>query len=356
MATKYTFKENVLRVVAVIGLIAVLLLGAWGIIQLAFFIPDFLSGLAKGDIKPTATETLTVSVPASVTSEQAFPVSWTHKNGSGEYSYALSYSCADGLSAKAPLPTGAAQTVACNTAFNYINASSTSPLIFTTTGKQSVPVNIKVTATKLSSGAASVSATAQTSVKPSATATAKPTTTKPTTTKPSSKPTTTYVASGRTTNLYGLPDLQVRILSNPGTVRAGAQIQLQFSVENVGTNVTPTNWSFIANLPYSPTYTFQSQGQQALYPGDKIVYTLTYAATPVNQTYGQGATQYNSYQQFTGWSYTTAESYWNYAGAAAYNQYGYGQSSTASVSVDPNNLVAETNKTNNYAAISYQVY
>src|SRR3989338_7670135 len=44
------FKENLVRVVAVLGLIAVLLLGAWGIIQLAFFIPTLFSG--PGNVTP----------------------------------------------------------------------------------------------------------------------------------------------------------------------------------------------------------------------------------------------------------------------------------------------------------------
>ncbi|KKW32196.1 MAG: hypothetical protein UY78_C0048G0001, partial [Parcubacteria group bacterium GW2011_GWA1_53_13] len=53
------FKENLVRVVAVLGLIAVLLLGAWGIIQLAFFIPTLFSG--PGNVTPAVTSTSTVS-------------------------------------------------------------------------------------------------------------------------------------------------------------------------------------------------------------------------------------------------------------------------------------------------------
>ena len=49
------FKENLVRVVAVLGLIAVLLLGAWGIIQLAFFIPTLFSGAGNTTTKTTTT-------------------------------------------------------------------------------------------------------------------------------------------------------------------------------------------------------------------------------------------------------------------------------------------------------------
>jgi hypothetical protein len=357
MATKYTFRENVLRIVAVIGLIAVLLLGAWGIIQLAFYIPEFFSNLGNGGgTSPSTIESLTVAVPGSVKADQPFPISWNHQNGSGQYSYSLSYSCADGLSAKAPLPTGAAQVVACNTPFNYINATTTSPLIFTLSGTKATTVTIKVSATKLSSGAATVSSTAQTVVNPATSTATKPTTTKPaskpTATKPStSKPASSYVPSGRTSNLYGLPDLQVRITSNPGSLRVGAPVALQFVVENVGTNVSPQNWSFTAELPYSPTYTFQSQGQQALYPGDKIVYTLSYTAAAPYQQHPYADNPYGTQYSDSVWLNPCST-----MSCGQYNPYTYGQASTASISIDPYNLVAESNESNNYAAVSYQVY
>lgn len=354
MATKHTFREHVLRVIAVIGLIAVLLLGAWGIIQLAFIIPGWFSGLSTSAPK---SESLSVSVPAAVTSGSAFPVSWTHKNGSGQYTYSISYSCADGVSVKAPLPTGAAQAVECNTPFNYINASTTSPLIATVSGSKAVSVTFTVSATKLSSASTTVTGKATTSINPAqkSTTTTKPTTTKTTTTKP----TTTYTASGRTTNLYGMPDLAVRIVSNPGTVRAGQQVSLQFVVENVGTNVTPSNWNFSATLPYNPVYTYQSQGQQALYPGDKIVYTLGYTATA---NYGAGTPGYSAYPTYTdpnypGWSYPyySIGGDYQYNNGYAYPGYGSG-TQTASVTVDPMGYIYEATKANNTASITYQVY
>src|SRR3989344_6261855 len=70
------FKENLVRVVAVLGLIAVLLLGAWGIIQLAFFTPTLFSG--AGNAPPAVTSTSTVSTPApTVTPAQTTPTATT---------------------------------------------------------------------------------------------------------------------------------------------------------------------------------------------------------------------------------------------------------------------------------------
>lgn len=344
MTNKHTFKEHVLRVIAVVGLIAVLLLGAWGIIQLAFFIPDFLSGVASSihsSNSSTAKESLTVSLPLAATSGSSLPVSWTHKNGSGQYGYSISYSCADGVTLKAPLPNNTLQAVPCDTPFNYTNANATVPLTFSNTGSKSQSVTVTVTAAKLSTGAITATGAANTSIAPAV---------KKTATKTTTKAATTYVAARRTTALYGTPDLQVRMISNPGTVAAGTQIPLQFEVANVGTNVAPANWNFTANLPYSGGYTYQSPNQQALYPGDKIVYTLSYTAIPQYQQNGITPTQYDPN---AGWSYPYGTmGYTN----APYQYSGYGTTQSATVTVDPYNLIWESNEGNNTATVTYQVY
>jgi hypothetical protein len=367
--TKSTFRENLLRVVAVVGLIAVLLLGAWGIIQLAFFIPGFLSDLANGSLtRPVAKETLTASAPLAVTSGQAFPLAWSLKNGIGQYGYTVSYACAQGLSVKAPLPNGTLQEVACNTPFNYLNATTTTPIVATATGDKAIAANFTVTATKLSTSAVVATASVNTSVAPPAKAPAKPAATTPT--KSSTNTNASYVASGRTTNLWGYPDLQVRITSNPGTVHAGQLVKLQFVIENVGTNVTPHNWSFTAALPYVPTYTYQSQGQQALYPGDKIVYTLSYNAAYPQNNNTVCTLQYPNYncptQQYpydTNYQWSQPFSTMGGDYDATYGYYppgyqypGYAQSANASINVDPYNYVWESNEFNNNASITYTVY
>jgi hypothetical protein len=325
MATNTTFRENLLRVIAVIGLIAILLLGAWGIIQLAFYLPTFFSTWGQ------AKEALTVSVPAQSTSDKAFNLSWKHTGKQdGEYSYSVSYSCNAGLAFAAPVPTGAYQLVPCNTPFNYVSASSTMPLIPVLKDTNKATTTITVAATKLSDGTITAKATGMTMVSASTTATATtpvttPATTKPatTTTKPttSTKPATTYVPSGRTTNLYGTADLAVQIVSAPTQAQVGSRVSLQFVVTNIGTNVAPSGWMFNAVLPYNPLYVYPSGGQQMLYPGDKIVYTLGYDVVPAGNS----------------------------------RDY-YGGSAQASIEVDPINYIPEASEYNNTAVASYQVY
>lgn len=326
MATNTTFRENFLRVIAVIGLIAILLLGAWGIIQLAFYLPTFFSNFGQ------AKEALTVTAPAQSVSDKAFPLSWKHTGKTGEYSYSVSYACAPGLAFAAPVPTGAYQLVKCDTPFDYVSATSTMPIIpVLANGVNQASTTITVAATRLSDGTIAVKGAAKTAVSASTTpatsapaaTTAKPATAtaKPATAKPAAapKPATTYVPSGRTQNLYGAPDLAVQIVSAPTQAQAGSRISLQFVVTNIGTNVAPAGWMFNAVLPYQPIYVYPSGGQQKLYPGDRIVYTLGYDVVPAQGSY-------------------------------------YGSQAQATIEVDPLNYVPEASEYNNTAVANYQVY
>lgn len=246
MTAKVTFQENAMRIIAVIGLIAVLLLGAWGIIQLAFFIPSFLGTIGN----------------------------------------------------------------------SLNNSKNQAAVVTTATTTVQTPLVVQTPA---------VVAPAQETKKPVAE-------------KPAAKPAATYIATTQPrAALYGYPDLQVRIINMPANVRAGQQVNLQFVIENVGTNMVPANWFFTASLPYSPVYTYQSPVQQALYPGDKIVYTLGYTAPYA----------YDTTDSMYGWSYP----YWTLDQSQA-----YGQMSTVSIDADPYNLVRESNENNNTASATYQAY
>lgn len=317
MATNTPFRENLMRVIAVLGLIAILLLGAWGIIQLAFYLPTFFGNFGK------AKETLTVSVPAQTTSDKAAALSWKHAGKDGEYSYSVSYSCAAGLEFAAPVPTGNYQLVQCDTPFNYVSASTSMQIIpVLAAGTKNATTTVTVAATHLADGTIAVRGKANTTVSASTTGTtvAVPDTKPAVKPATSNKPTSTYVPSGRTTNLYGYADLAVQITSAPQSVPAGSRIALQFVVTNIGTNAAQAGWVFNAVLPYNPVYVYPSVGQQMLYPGDKIVYTLGYDAVPAN-----------------GYSY-------------------YGNQSQATINVDTNNYVPELNEANNSATVGYQVY
>lgn len=317
MSQNTGIRDSLLRGVAVIGLIAVLVLGAWGIVQLVVNFPNFFTH--ESDATETVVEKLTVSMPSPVTSGTLFPLSWSHTGKSGNYAYSISYSCADGLSFAAPTPAGTYQQVPCDTAFNYTNATDNTQLVAVLEDKApQIGTIITVNAIRLSdskvtmSGSSAVTVTPRPAAAASATTTTKPATTKPTTTTAATSG--TYTASGQTSNLYGSPDLSVRMISvQPINGRYSAQ----FAVENVGTNVAAYGWEFNAQLPTNPPYTFVSQPQQKLYPGDKIVYTL-------------------------GFDMPAAYGYANF--------YPYYGTNTLVVTVDPQNLLSDSNRGNNTAS------
>lgn len=57
------------------------------------------------------------------------------------------------------------------------------------------------------------------------------------------------------------------------TVPAGGRAAVTFTIKNIGTG-TSGSWRFSASIPTQTMYTYESQPQQSLNPGDSIDYTL----------------------------------------------------------------------------------
>jgi hypothetical protein len=194
METTRSFRDSALQAVALIGLILVLMLGAWGIILLAFNLPTIASNVGSSVVSLFAVSS---SSPATTT-----PQTVTNNNST-------------------------TTVVVANPPVTHV----TPPVIHTTPG-------------------------------------------------------TTYVPAQHTTQLYGNADLAVRILSvTPAAANYGSpsRVSVQFEVSNVGTNVAPAGWTISANLPVGYSYLYNSGVQQALNPGDKIVYTMGFNTATQNQ-------------------------------------------------------------------------
>lgn len=367
-------RDVFLRTVAILGLIAVLLLGAWGIIQLAVALPNLFGSIGSGASSlwgsASAKEALVVSAPASLSSGQTLQLTWNHQNKSGEYSYAVSYACESGLSLKAPLPTGSYQAVACNTPFNYTSAAQSLTVVPAVSGSAAVPLILTVSATKLSSGAVTASGSATTNIAPQAAAASTGTkTTAAPKASTAAKSTIAYYPAKARAAMYGYPDLAVAV--NALTPNGSREL-VTFTIQNIGTNVANAGWTFNAILPIQgglsaqAGYTFASQPQQALYPGDKIVYTLAF-----DRMYTAAYNQYPYYNGY-GWGYNGGNSYtcnsygpcFNYNGG--YNSYPYNynnynlpaqagyQNGTVTITADPLGALYELNKANN--TITVPVY
>ncbi len=126
------------------------------------------------------------------------------------------------------------------------------------------------------------------------TATSTTPTTKP---KPTSYP-TMVAAGGKTSTvvtmsgvgvapaLYGYPDLSVTVTAigylttastdafvSSATVPSGDRPAVKFTVKNIGTNVSGA-WRFSAAIPTRSSFTYKSDTQISLAPGESVDYTL----------------------------------------------------------------------------------
>jgi hypothetical protein len=348
--TTRSFRELFLRTVAIVGLIAVLVLGAWGIIILASNLVNIFGAVGSrvsslfGGAK---TEQVIVTAPQTIATGQPLAISWTHKNSDGAYSYAISYSCISGLFVRAPLPNGTVKNVACDTPFNFTNADAAMTVTPSNTGSQTLSTTFTVAATNLAGGAVTSSGNVTVAIAPKAA------TVQTSGTQTTAQPSYTYVPATQIAALYGLPDLSVRILS---VMPQGSRVSVQFEIKNIGTNVARSGWSFNAQLPLNPSYTYQSQTQQALNPGDKIVYTLGFDNQYQGNQYYNYQYQYNystcyHYDGYQNTPYACPSNNYNSYNYGGYNAYPYG-SRTVSVTADPFNWVQESAEYNNTASIS----
>ena len=384
--TRTGAREVFLRTIAIVGLIAVLVLGAWGIILLAFNLPtvfsnvgSYINGAFTNDNDNSSS--LTVTAPQTVTSGTTFQVSWERDNAN-DYSYTLSYQCETGITLKAPRANGSYENVNCGAPFNFVGAGANMRLVATNTSTSNSRTAF-ITVTAIDSNGNEVDASTATVDVTRATA-AQPTT--PST--PSNNNTSyTYVpAATQAVQLYGSADLSTRIISVTPTQNYYGQYNnqtrrytMQFEIANVGTNVAQSGWNFNALIPWTPnTYTFTSQAQQTLYPGDKIVYTLGFDAyvdgtvctaqypnncqyVNPNYNYNQNVTcgyRFNGYSNIYACGYTDVNGNWVDVGTNYnYNQIQYPQNYNRSVTVnaDANNWMWEMNENNNRAT-SYLTY
>ena len=388
MDSNRSFRDTVLRIIALIGLLLVLLLGAWGIILLALNLPSIASNVGNSIVSlfnysgtgtPQGGESLSISAPESVTSGSPFTLSWEHTNVPADaYAYALSYSCETGLTLRAQKQDGTYDTITCATPYTLATPNKQISLIANVTGTQPVSANFTVTSAKAVDG--EVTATGTKSVTVNRTTplngipstgnnTPAPSTPTPTPSTPST-PSQTYVpAQSQPARLYGNPDLAVTMSSVHSLSSHQGRVAVVFEIKNIGTNVAYAGWTLDAVLPYTPSFTYTAVPQQALNPGDKIVYTLTFDR-PIYQNpnpqypynYNQvPATcyRYDGYQNIPvpctdadgNIIYTNP----NYQGQATIPPQ-FHQNSKVTVIADPRNYLQESNVVNNTANISIAGY
>lgn len=309
--------NTVSNILAVAGFIILIVIIVWGLLHLA----TLSSGWFSSTFKTSSTSTLSLSAPESVASGRPVRLTWKYStDAAGRYSFL--YECTDGLEFGIPvLPPGSEQPqlsrVPCGAAFTLGQATSSVivvPILSTSTPKTA---QMHVLFIPTGSGA-TVQGSAKMSVTPSAETPRPATSTPPTGGSVPAQPGETPPSQPR---VISPADLSVTILSL--TTDAYGFTVASFDIANTGGSPSGTYY-FTATLPTSQPYTFLSQPQSPLGPGDHIVSTLRFTQTIAGlfsvTVSGDGNADNNSASQmvYTSGTYypTTYQTYPQY-------QYGY---------------------------------
>lgn len=313
-----TNKANVVKVLAVIGFLSLIGLVGFASISLAPYATVALSRIMGAAVTLSSTfvpkeEMIISSDKTEVSSGESFRLSFKRTSETSG-SYTLSYPCLEGFYLEAETVARGKETVFCNTPFSFVNIdnslslrafSTKAPyvdmpitLFFTKNGSSKVTDSTLFTLTVSNKNIKSSTSNEETSVvAPKDTAPVKPTETVKT---PGEKKEQVYPGTTGSALVVndpnGKPDLKVVVLevgtvdkvtgtfTATSTLRRSDRIGVRFSVENIGTKYSP-EWRFNAFLPTYPAYTFNSDSQTTLTPGDRVEFTIGFdQAIEGNQT------------------------------------------------------------------------
>lgn len=291
---------------AFIGIVTILSFASIGIIRIGPGIIKAVSQAAvslSGNFVPAPRLNLE-STKYTVGSNETFTLSWTFdKNTETAGSYLMSYPCIQNMHVEIMDSTsGEFRTAFCNTYINFMTDDNSVSVRALTNPRDPVTFPITVYFTKNGSNTITARAQADITVAGSVIQTpnknpqpARPTNSGTATNQtPRNTPSTrTYTVTQNqpitaTPRSYGQGiDLTPRIIAtgivstSTGEFIPKKQINyrergaIKFEIENVG-DKTSTEWSFSMILPTYPEYTFLSEQQPPLAPGDKVEYTMAF--------------------------------------------------------------------------------
>lgn len=292
-----TFRDITNKTFAIIGVVAVLLVGMWLAVNAVTMVPRLASMLASAMVSMSSIfvpgERIEISVSDVIENEKPFTLSWDHINKSDKGTYAFSFVCAEDLYFTSSLSTGG-EIITCNTPFQSAELKGNITLTPHTKAIKDLDTTFIVafveagstTASAESRVAATVTAKSSTVTTPKPTTPVTGVTPKPPKT-PGTTTTNTYTYTGTSTpsNPNGVVNLRGKVIAvgvldrttgeftASTSINISARVGVKFEIENIGTR-TSSAWSFIAQLPTTPFHSFQSAAQIPLAPGDKIEYTL----------------------------------------------------------------------------------
>ncbi len=309
--TVNTDKENVMRLLALAGVIAAIVVIAWltilfvswaptGFSQLASLADDIANyedSLDEEEVPMEEPTTLVLNTPDPLQSGQATVLSWEPVNQPGTYTFV--YDCKDGVALQAAYINNEPQTLECDEIYNI--GEETSLEVEFVSEAEAADIGYTVTFTPRDTAAEKLASTSIITVvnndvlavadeevveeEETTTTTTPPA---PTTTH---TPTVKYVYQIPQSDPRGHTDLAIRFL-NVGSIHngqfksgnltreeAGA---IQFEIKNTGTK-TSTAWDYTITLPNGDTH--RSPLQTPLKPNERSIVTLGFTTKDINSHY-----------------------------------------------------------------------
>jgi len=305
-ATREKIKNATLKGLAIVGIVALLALGTWGTVQILRSTPGIWNGLTaavssiSGRFFPAGVPSLTLTLESySVKSGESFTLAWREEEVPESREYAFVYECADALSFLTPNTVGGDTRIACGELYTFASEDRSLALTPISPDNRFLDATIKVLMVSGDQVVAEDEALL-TIVNERITSTTTPPAPAP---APAAQPSAgngasagsagiqyypvyTTVTERRASDPNGDVDLAIEILetgtlpsrgdnftSTGRTLDRDERGGVRFIVRNLGTK-TAEDWTFEAELPTRPSFTYRSKSQPDLGPGDRIEFTL----------------------------------------------------------------------------------
>jgi hypothetical protein len=287
---RVALRDAGIRVLAAIGLVAVLAFATWGMVRVSEKAPVALVNLTaavaslSSQFFPTSeTGELTFLMPTrNAVSGKPFTFSW---GGNHAGPYTFSYACRDGLTFEIPGGLSERETIACDTPFSFSNTTNTLTLIPSSAKNRFLDVAIAIeTADELVSGSTIMTVVNESiAIDGMGNDVVAVTPLQPRTeTEVIGVGTQTVSDPNGKTDLIGYLlavgyiDENTNQFVATSSIERSAKAAVRFEVRNIGTK-SSGEWNFKAELPTSPSHTYEPREiQQSLNPGERIEFTLSF--------------------------------------------------------------------------------
>ncbi len=286
-----------MNVFAILGFIAILLAGLWATIQLVKQLStisiDFNNPIITMPIFGDKDKLAIVESGDILRSGESAKIMWTLGKKEREVQgsiITLSYACKSGIYLKVTNPNMEDyRAIPCNAPYNVPATDTEISIIPVLTDLETGEIAYSLTYTPTIGESQSVNSilkittkgelakdntTTPVIVKPTETEKDATVTTRKVVQTPVKKTIVRKLVPVRKSDPNGLPDLAVKILET-STADTNDKVAVKFEVTNLGTKVV-SGWTFTANLPTDPAYSYVSEAQGALYAGERAEMLLTF--------------------------------------------------------------------------------